>query len=82
MEFLDTSLDEVYMPCSDEKTIPSSPSLLKWRWISLAQHKRLPEFPVVTRESHKLKKNQDIPCHCKMRPFPTAVSQGKSHVPS
>ena len=29
--FLDTSLDEVYLPCSDSRAIPSSPSQLEWK---------------------------------------------------
>ena len=28
---MDTSLDEVYLPCSDMKAIPSSPSQLEWK---------------------------------------------------
>ena len=30
-EFLATSLDEVYLPCSDSRAIPRSPSQLQWR---------------------------------------------------
>ena len=28
---LDTSLDEVYLPCSDSRATPSSPSQVKWK---------------------------------------------------
>ena len=47
MEFLDTRLDEVYVPCSDSRAIPSSPLQLDWRMDFPWQHERLPEFPVV-----------------------------------
>ena len=30
-EFLDTSLDDVYLPCSDSRAIPSSPFKLEWK---------------------------------------------------
>ena len=31
MEFLDTTLDEVYFPGSDSRAMPSSPSQLEWK---------------------------------------------------
>ena len=40
-EFLDTSLDEVYLPCSDSRATPSSPLQLEWRL----------DFPGPTREA-------------------------------
>ena len=50
-------------------------------WTSLGQHKRHPEFPVVTRLSRR---NSGIttwlPRHRKMKPFPATASQEKSHV--
>ena len=83
MEFLDTSLDEYYLPCSDLIAIPSSPCNSNGDWTSLEQHERLPEFPVVTRESRSnSRKTTRFPRHCQMRPFLTAASQEKSHVPS
>ena len=51
-------------------------------WTSLGQHKRLPEFPVVTQESrHNSRKTTSFPRHCKKKPFPATASQEKSHVP-
>src|SRR5574340_223792 len=50
-------------------------------WTCLGQHKRHPEFPVVTRESRcNSRKSTWFPCHRKMKPFPATVSQKKSHV--
>src|SRR5574342_666033 len=50
-------------------------------WTCLGQHKRHPEFPVVTRESHRnLRKTTWLPRHRKMKPFPATASQEKSHV--
>ena len=50
-------------------------------WTSLGQHKRHPEFPVVTRESRcNSRKSTWFPRHRKMKPFPATVSQEKSHV--
>src|SRR5574337_538996 len=47
---------------------------------SLGQHKRHPEFPVVTRESRRnSRKTTWFPRHRKMKPFPATASQ-KSHV--
>ena len=40
MEFLDTTLDEAYLPCSVSRNIPSLTSQLKWRL----------NFPGATRE--------------------------------
>src|SRR5574337_123893 len=46
----------------------------------LGQHKRHPEFPVVTRESRRnSRKTTCFPRHRKMKPFPATASQ-KSHV--
>src|SRR5574340_867903 len=50
-------------------------------WTSLGQHKRHPEFPVVTRESRRnSRKTTWFPSHRKMKPFPATASQEKSHV--
>src|SRR5574337_665202 len=50
-------------------------------WTSLDQHKRHPEFPVVTRESRRnSRKTTWFPRHRKMKPFPATASQDKSHV--
>ena len=50
-------------------------------WTSLGQHKRHPEFPVVTRESRRnSRKTTWLPRHRKMKPFPATASQEKSHV--
>src|SRR5574340_890456 len=50
-------------------------------WTSLGQHKRQPEFPVVTRESRRnSRKTTWLPRHRKMKPFPATASQEKSHV--
>src|SRR5574339_1276468 len=50
-------------------------------WTSLGQHKRHPEFPVVTRESRRnSRKTTWFPHHRKMKPFPATASQEKSHV--
>src|SRR5574340_654374 len=50
-------------------------------WTSLGQHKRHPEFVVVTRESRcNSRKSTWFPRHRKMKPFPATVSQEKSHV--
>ena len=76
--FLDTSLDEVYLPCSDLRAIPSSPSQPKWK-IGLSW----PTQEVVTRESRRnWRKTTWFPHHSKMKPFTATVSQEKSNVPS
>src|SRR5574341_472566 len=47
----------------------------------LGQHKRQPEFTVVTRESRRNSiKTTWLPLHRKMKPFPATAPQGKSHV--
>ena len=62
MEFLDTSLDEVYLSCSDSSAIPGSTLQLEWRL----------DFPVQTQEASRvplrnlripqqLKKNHEVP---------------------
>src|SRR5574340_329063 len=49
-------------------------------WTCLGQHKRQPEFPVVTRESRRnSRKTTWLPRHRKMKPFPATASQEKSH---
>ena len=49
-------------------------------WTCLGQHKRHPEFPVVTRESRRnSRKTTWFPRHRKMKPFPATASQEKSH---
>ena len=51
-------------------------------WTSLAQHKRKPEIPVVTRETRRnSRKTTWLPRHRKMRPLPAGAPQEKSHVP-
>ena len=50
-------------------------------WTCLGQHKRQPEFPVVTRESRpNSRKTTWLPPHRKMKPFPARAPQEKSHV--
>src|SRR5574339_20562 len=50
-------------------------------WTCLGQHKRQPEFPVVTRESRRnSRKTTWLPRHRKMKPFPATAPQKKSHV--
>src|SRR5574337_1249643 len=50
-------------------------------WTSLGQHKRHPEFPVVTRESRRnSRKTTWFPRHRKMKPFPATAFQEKCHV--
>src|SRR5574337_487757 len=50
-------------------------------WTCLGQHKRQPEFPVVTRESRRnSRKTTWLPRHRKMKPFAATAPQGKSHV--
>src|SRR5574341_805377 len=49
-------------------------------WTCLGQHKRHPEFPVVTRESRRnSRKTTWLPRHRKMKPFPATASREKSH---
>src|SRR5574338_90842 len=50
-------------------------------WTCLGQHKRQPEFPVVTRESRRnSRKTTWLPRHRKMKPFPATAPQEKSHL--
>src|SRR5574340_1218701 len=50
-------------------------------WTCLGQHKRHPEFPVVTRESRRnSRKITWLPRHRKMKPFPATAPQEKFHV--
>src|SRR5574341_13544 len=50
-------------------------------WTCLGQHKRHPEFPVVTREYRRnSRKTTWLPRHRKMKPFPATAPQEKSHV--
>src|SRR5574337_1118116 len=50
-------------------------------WTCLGQHKRQPEFPVVTQESRRnSRKTTWLPRHRKMKPFPATAPQEKSHV--
>src|SRR5574341_39448 len=47
----------------------------------LGQHKRHPEFPVVTRESRRnSRKTTWLPSHRKMKPFPATAPQETYHV--
>ena len=81
---LDTSLDEVYFALQLlESNRQLSLANRMEDWTSLGQHKRKPEFPVVTRESRRsLRKTTWLPRHRKMRPLATTGYQEKSHVPS
>src|SRR5574341_87129 len=46
-------------------------------WTCLGQHKRQPEFPVVTRESRRnSRKTTWLPRHRKMKPFPATALLG------
>src|SRR5574341_2592611 len=50
-------------------------------WTCLGQHKRHPEFPVVTPVSRRnSRKTTWFPRHLKMKPVPATASQEKSHV--
>src|SRR5574339_397196 len=50
-------------------------------WTCLGQHKRPPEFHVVTRESRRnSRKTTWLQRHRKMKPFPATAPQEKSHV--
>src|SRR5574340_864478 len=50
-------------------------------WTCRGQHKKQPEFPVVTRESRRnSRKTTWRPRHRKMKPFPATAPQEKSHV--
>ena len=70
-------------PAVTREQSPAPPHNLNGDWTSLGQHERLPEFPVVTQESRRnTRKTTRFSRHCKMRPFPAAAYQGKSHVPS
>ena len=81
---LDTSLDEVYFALQLlESNRQLSLANRMEDWTSLGQHKRKPEFPVVTRESRRsLRKTTWLPRHRKMRPLAATAYQEKSHVPS
>ena len=62
---------------------PAPPHNLNRDWTSLGQHERLPEFPIVTRESGRnSRETTRFPHHREMKTFPAAVSQEKSHVHS
>ena len=51
-------------------------------WTCLAQHKRQPECPVVTRESRRnSRKTTWLPRHRKMKPFPATASH-ENRLPS
>src|SRR5574337_1253721 len=50
-------------------------------WPCLGQHKRHPEFPLVTLESRRnSRKTTWLPRHRKMKPFPATAPPEKSHV--
>ena len=65
MEFLDTSLDDVYLPFGDSRAIPSLSSQLKWRLdfpgakreASLVPHRNRRKTPHVALQ---LEKNHEI----------------------
>ena len=69
-------------PCSVSSATPSFPSQVERKiGFPRGQHKRKPEIPVVTRESHRnSRKTTWFPRHRKMRPLPATASQEKSHV--
>ena len=70
-------------PAVTREQSPAPPHNSTWDWTSLGHHKRLPEFPDVTRESRpNLRKTTRFHCHRELRPFSTAASWEKSHVPS
>src|SRR5574341_296032 len=77
--FNDTATTEIYtLPLHD--ALPIFPTRMK-DWTCLGQHKRQPEFPVVTRESRRnSRKTTWLPRHRKMKPFPATAPQEKSHV--
>src|SRR5574337_748737 len=78
---LDTSLDEVLALQSLESNPQLSFATRMEDWTCLGQHKRQPEFPVVTRESPRnSRKTTWLPRHRKMKPFPATAPQEKSHV--
>ena len=81
---LDTSLDEVYFALQLlESNRQLSLANRMEDWTSLGQHKRKPEFPVVTRESYRSSRQTTwLPRHRKMRPLAATAYQEKSHVPS
>ena len=83
MVFLHATLDEVYLPCSDSRTIHSSPLQLKWR---LGFPGVTPEAPGIARRYSRIllqvKRNQEIPPSSRDQAFHAAVSQEKSHVHS
>ena len=82
-EFLDTSLEEVYLPCSDSRVIPSSLMNSNGDWTYLGQQERPPEFPVENGESRRnSRKTTRFPHYCEMKPFPAAASQEISRVSS
>ena len=64
---------ETRFPYHDSRAMPQSPLQLKWRLDFLVPHKRLPEFPIVTREKphfrHSSKKPTRFPHHREMRSF-------------
>ena len=60
---------------------PALPGNSNGRLDFLGQHKRKPEFPVVTRESRRtLRKTTWFPRHPKMRPLPSTACQEKPQV--
>ena len=63
------------------RQVQSSIRVAKESWTSLGQHKRHPEFPVLTRESRRnSRKTRCFPRHRKVKPFPATASQEKCHV--
>ena len=76
--------EKVGLKFNVQKTkIMASGPITTWEILDfLGQHKRKPEFPVVTRESrHILRKTTCFARHRNMRPLPATASQGKSPVP-
>ena len=64
-----------------ENTVLAYQNIAKIHRELLGQHKRQPEFPVVTRESRRnSRKTTWLPRHRKMKPFPATAPQEKSHV--
>ena len=62
MEFLDTSLHKVYLPCSDSRAILSSPSQLEWKLDFSEETQEVPRVPRHnSRIPQQLEKNHEVP---------------------
>ena len=86
-EVLASTPDEDLGPGSECRGIRDGPGNSHGDWMFLRPHKRVPEFPVITSEeptvsSRNLRKARRFSPQREMRPFSTAASQEKSHLPS